>query len=245
MATPRHPEQVWPAQHGPLADAIVALAETPGHVSGIEARLKMIAALAVDRVAAADYASVTTLEGDEYTIVAASSDIAAAVDEAQIADRAGPCLQALETGEPVGVPDTGTTMDWPGFHVVAPALGLRATVSVPLHDGRGTTIAALNLYGRDSATMEPLITAVAHLYSTSRELSLSIDPPPVSDPGAAELLTGYAQALAIRTIVRRAVQALTEHGVSNRDAAYTMLYERAAEHHTTLSAEADAVLRQL
>jgi hypothetical protein len=78
----------------------------------------------------------------------------------------------LETGEPVGVPDIAATMDWPGFHEVAPALGLRASVSVPLYNGRGTTIAVLNLYGRDDAAMAPLIVRVAELYATSRKLDL-------------------------------------------------------------------------
>jgi len=98
MTTSPRPEQVSPGRHGPLADAIVALAETPDQAPDLEQRLTAIAALAADRVAAADYASVTTLRGREYTTVAASSDIALAVDEAQFADRAGPCLQALETG---------------------------------------------------------------------------------------------------------------------------------------------------
>jgi GAF domain len=243
MATSQHREQVTP-HHGPLADAIVALAETPDHVSGVGAHLKKIAALAADRVAAADYASVTTLQGEEYTTVAASSDIASAVDEAQIADGSGPCLQALQTGEPVGVTDTSATMDWPGFHAVAPVVGLQASVSVPLYNGRGTPIAVLNLYGRDSTTMEPLIVGVAHLYATSRELALGIDPPPVSDPGAAELLDGYARALAVRTAIRRAVHLLATMNDSSTDDAYTILCQRAAEHGNSLGAEAADVIHQ-
>ncbi|AEV83147.1 ANTAR domain-containing protein [Actinoplanes sp. SE50] len=243
MATSQHPEHVTP-HHRPLADAIVGLAETPDHVSGVEIHLKVIAALAADRVAAADYASVTTLQGDEYTTVAASSDIASAVDEAQIADGAGPCLQALETGEPVGVTDTRATMDWPGFHAVAPALGLQASVSVPLYIGRSTPIAVLNLYGRDSSTMEPLIVGVAHLYATSRELALGIDPPPVRDPGAAKLLDGYARALAVRTCIQRAVRLLTELGGHSSDDAYTTLCERAAEHGNSLSVEAKDLIHR-
>lgn len=140
MTTSPHPERLSPGRHGPLADAIIALAETPEHASGVEERLATIAALAADRVAAAHYASITTLRGREYTTVAPSSDIALAVDEAQFADRAGPCIEALESGRPVGVPDiAATTMEWPGFHKVAPALGLRASVSVPLYNGRAPT----------------------------------------------------------------------------------------------------------
>jgi GAF domain len=244
MPTSQHPERTSPQRHGPLAAAIVALAETPDHASGVEERLTAIAGLAAARISAADYASITTLQGDEYTIVGASSDIAQAVDEAQFADRAGPCLQALETGEPVGVPDIAATMDWPGFHEVAPALGLRASVSVPLYNGRGTPIAVLNLYGRDDAAMQPLIAAVAELYATSRELELDAAGPPVSDPGAEELLTGYAEALAVRATIRLAVDVLAGRAGSGSEDGYAALCARAAEAGASLSATAAAVLRE-
>jgi hypothetical protein len=244
MTTSPHPERLSPGRHGPLADAIVALAETPEHASGVEQRLAAIAALAADRVAAADYASITTLRGREYTTVAASSDIALAVDEAQIADRAGPCLQALETGEPVGVPDIAATMDWPGFREVAPALGLRASVSVPLFNGRGATIAVLNLYGRDDTAMEPLIAGVAKVSAISRELDLDVGGPPVSDPGAGELLAGYAGALSVRATIELALDILAGNSAGRTDDAYTELCARAAENGTSLSVAAAGVLKR-
>jgi hypothetical protein len=243
MSTSRHPERVSPQHHGPLAEAIVALADTPDHASGVEESLTAIAALAAERVAAVDYASITTLQGREYTTVAASNEIARAVDEAQFADRAGPCLQALETGEPVGVPDIAATMDWPGFQELAPALGLRASVSVPLYNGRGTTIAVLNLYGRDDAAMAPLIVRVAELYATSREIELDAVGPSVSDPGAEELLTGYAGALSVRATIQRAIDVVAGRTAVSTEDAYTDLCARAAEHGTSLSAAATAVLK--
>lgn len=243
MATSPDPEQVPRERHGPLADAVVALAETPEHASGVEDRLTAIAALAAARVGAADYVSVTILRGDEYTAVAVSGDIALAVDEAQFADGAGPCLQALDTGEPVGVPDVATTMNWPGFHEVAPALGLEASVSVPLYNGRGTPIAVLNLYGRDSAAMKPLITGVAGLYAGSRELDLETERTPVSDPGAEELLTGYAGALSVRATIRLAVEILAGRTGRSVDDAYTVLCAQAAAEGTSLSVAAAGVLK--
>jgi hypothetical protein len=244
MSTSPHPERVSPGRQGPLAEAIVTLAETPDHAAGVEQRLAAIAALAAVRVAAADYASITTLHGREYTTVAASSDIALAVDEAQLADGAGPCLQALDIGEPVGVPDIAATMDWPGFHQVAPALGLRASLSVPLFNGRGTTIAVLNLYGRDDAAMKPLIAGVAELYATSRGLDLDAGSPPVSDPGAEELLAGYAGALSVRATIQFALDVLAGSDTDRTDDAYTELCARAVEAGTPLSAAAAGVLKR-
>ena len=241
MATPRRPDTEGPDQ--PLVDAIVALAETPDHTRDLDARLTAIARLAVDRVAAADYASITTLQGDEYTTVATTSDIALAVDEAQFADGTGPCLQALESGEPVGVPDVSATMDWPHFHAVAPGLGLQASVSIPLYTGRGLPIAVLNMYGRDDLAMAPLIVAVADLYAISRELSLDMEKPPVSDPGAQELLDGYAQALAVRATIQLALKVLARQMGSSEDDAYTELCLRTTETGDSLSTVAATILQ--
>lgn len=244
MSTSPHPQRASPGRHGPLAEAIISLAETPDHPPGIEQRLAAIAALAADRVTAADYASITTLHGREYTTVAASNDVALAVDEAQFADGAGPCLQALGTGEPVGVPDIAATMDWPGFHQVAPGLGLRASVSIPLYNGRGTTIAVLNLYGRDDAAMKPLIAGVAELYATSRGIDLDAGSPPVSDPGAEELLAGYAGALSVRATIQFALDVLAGSAADRTDDAYAELCARAAENGTSLSVTAASILKR-
>jgi hypothetical protein len=231
MSTSPHPERVSPGRHGPLAEAIVALAETPDHASGVEQRLAAIAALAADRVAAADYASVTSLHGREYTTVAAGSDLALAVD------RAGAGLQAQE---PAGVPGIAATMDWPGFHRVAPALGLRASISVLLYNGRGTTVAVLDLYGRDDAAMKPLIAAMADLYAVDREFDPDAAGPPLPDPGAAELLAGCAGALSVRATIQLAVDILAGHTAD----AYTELCARAAATGTSLSVAAAGILKR-
>ncbi len=241
MSTSPHPERVSPGRHGPLAEAIVALAETPDHASGVEQRLAVIAALAAERVAAADYAAVTTLHGRRCTTVAAGSDIALAVDEAQFADWAGLRLRAPETGEPAEGPDLAATMSWPGFHEVASALGLRASTSVQLYSGRGTMIAVLDLYGRDEAAMEPLITGLAELCDTSREPDRD---PPVCDPGAEELLTGYAGALSVRAIIQLAVDILAGNTADRVDDAYTELCARAAANGTSLTVAATGVLKR-
>jgi len=92
----------------PLAEAIIALAEAPDDMPGIDVQLKSLVQLAADRVSAADYASVTVLRDDAYSTVAASSAIAEAVDAAQYAEQDGPCLRALIGDAPVTVPDLGS-----------------------------------------------------------------------------------------------------------------------------------------
>jgi hypothetical protein len=88
-------------QHGPLAGSIVALAGMPDDVSIIDDQLVLITRLAADRVAAVDYASVTATREGAHTTVAASSELALAVDEAQYADEAG--CQRSRNSPPVAV----------------------------------------------------------------------------------------------------------------------------------------------
>lgn len=100
---------------GPLATHIVALAGTPDDSSDIDTHLAAIARLAADTVPAVSYASITADRDGATTTVAASSELATAVDRAQYADNSGPCLEALRGGEPVPVEDISATMTWPGF----------------------------------------------------------------------------------------------------------------------------------
>lgn len=225
----------------PLADAIAGLAETPDHSSGVDARLAGIARLSVDRVDAADYASVTALRGRQNTTVAATDELTLAVEQAQFADEAGPCLTALRTGRPVAVPDTAATMEWPGFHEVAPGLGLRSTVSLPLYMARGVPVAVLNLYGRDHDAMAPLIIGVAQLYGGDHELRTDLPALPVTDPGAEELLTGYARAIAARATIQLAIDVLAAELTCARDDAYAALCMRTAAGGSLADAASDVV----
>jgi hypothetical protein len=61
--------------------------------------------LAADRVPGVDYASVTAIRDGAYVTVAASSDLAPAVDQAQYSDNDGPCLRSLQAQTVVPVPD--------------------------------------------------------------------------------------------------------------------------------------------
>ena len=185
-------QQQAPAVTRPLAECLRTLAKTPPDAPTVDGQLTAVAQLAVDRVAVVDYASVTALRDGAYTTVAANSALARAVDEAQYADHDGPCVQAVDHGVPVVVPDVTATMIWPGFRDKALNLGLHASVSVPLLTADGASVAVLNLHGRDAAAMAPLIAAVWALYHPERPLPAPARP---LDPGGAELLAGLTAAL--------------------------------------------------
>jgi GAF domain-containing protein len=223
---------------GSLAEALITLAGTPDDASGIDTQLRQLARLAADTVAAADYASITALRDDSYITVAASSELADAVDQAQYDDQAGPCLQSLNDGAPVVVPDITAMMTWPGFHEAAARLGLHASVSVPLFTGSGAPIAVLNLYGRDAEAMAPLIAGMLAVHSPGEEEQQQLD------AGAEDLINGFAEALSVRATIQLAIATIVSRNRTTAADAYRQLRLHAADTGVTLQRAAGMVLTQ-
>jgi hypothetical protein len=236
------PTDPHPEGQGPLATGLITLAGTPDHVPDVGAQLVAIAKLAADRIGAATYASVTALTGRVHVTVAVSDELVRAVDEAQYIDSAGPCIEALHTGTPVGVPDIAATLQWPHFHEEAPRLGLHASVSVPLYAGRGEPIAALNLYGHESATMAPLIAGICAVHEHGDGAIAAPDDLQLLDEGGWELVTGYAEALSIRATIRLSLSIIMKGLHCGADDAYLALCIRAGEAGTDLARAADLLL---
>jgi hypothetical protein len=238
-----------PESERPLYDALTALAGSPDDISGIDEMLVRIASLAVSLVTPVDYASITAQREGAPTTVALSNQIALAIDEAQYADQAGPCLDALDAGIPVSA-SIATTLVWPGFRQAAMKLGVRASLSIPLFAGRGHPIAALNLYARDSNAFASLSGALLSLFDSG-----DIEPPsvvdeahlllPLEDAGSSELLAGLTEAFAVQHRIHIAVGVLMQQHDINADQAYATLRGQAAANVSGLLDAAAAVVADL
>jgi hypothetical protein len=233
-----------------LHDAIAGLAGTPDDTSGIDETLTFIASLVAARVGPVDYASITAQRSGAPTTVALSNQVALAVDEAQYADQAGPCLDALDGGIPVAA-DIASTMAWPGFRFAATELGLQASLSIPLFAGSGQPIAALNLYAHDGQALVPLSRALLHIFDFYQEGRTDVGEAPAlgeqADAGSDELLTGLVEAFAVQHRIQVAVGVLMQHHSITADAAYYALREQAANSGRSLlqtSASVVAMLNQ-
>ena len=212
----------------PLARCLAELAGTPDESPGLDERLALLTRIAADRVAAADFVSVTTMRAGAYTLVAVSDELIRAVDEIQNEDKDGPCIEALHRAEPVAVPHLATVVQWPGFTAEALRLGLRATLSVPVFTAGGTAAASLNLHGRDDEAMGPLIDGIWAIFDPDRRRTRPLRP--CHDDGGRELLAGFAGAVAVRARIQRALYAVMErHGEPLREAylRLTAMAERA------------------
>jgi len=224
-----------------LTDDLVCLAGKPDDDSSVPALLRSITQFVTDLLPPVSYASVTVHEKDAFATVAMSSEFALAVDEAQYSAQAGPCLDALRTSQVRSVPRIDATVKWPDFRAAALRLGLHVSLSIPLFAGRGISIAALNLYGRDAREMAPLSAAVLAAFESSGE----DDAPAGLDglgSGAVQLVNGLVGAFEVRTRIQRALGVIMAAEHADADVAYAVLRSRAAATAMSLTAAADSVL---
>ncbi|MFG1926429.1 GAF and ANTAR domain-containing protein [Cryptosporangium sp. NPDC048952] len=222
----------------------MALAGTPDDASEVDVRLTEIARLAAETLPPVSYASTTALRDGSYTTVAASNPLAAAVDDAQYDDGAGPCLTALETGQPVAVHDVALTMRWPEFRRVAQQIGLHSSLSIPLFAGSGEAVASMNLYGHDQRAMTSLGQHVRAAFQVEPTPSAASTPRKHTS-GTADLAAGVVKALAVRDQIQRAIGMVSgRQRCSTRDA-YLSLRVRAAETGVSLPDIAISTLQRL
>ena len=205
-----------------LSQCLTELAATPDDSPDMAERLAQLAHLAVNRVGAADYASITGLRHGSYTTVAVSDDLIRAIDDIQQDDQDGPCVEALRRQRPTALPHLKGSVRWPGFAREALRLGLLASVSMPLFTASGIASAVLNLYGRDDAAMAPLIAGVWHIFDPDDALPMATAGLQPLDDGGRELLAGFEAAVETRATIQQALIVLVKrHGDSRRQA-----YER-------------------
>jgi hypothetical protein len=120
--------------------------------SGLAALLYGIAQLSPQTVPGCSFASITVVERDKPSTIAASAASALAIDEAQYHDGDGPCVRATYTGQVMWISDLShrprthlPKLTWPE---VALSCGVTAVISLPI-DSESNIAASLNLYTTD------------------------------------------------------------------------------------------------
>jgi transcriptional regulator with GAF, ATPase, and Fis domain len=135
-------DEVPPAYASSLERLATTLLEGPTLVELLE-RIVTLTSRAVAGTAAV---SVSVVDDDHTpATVAASSAAARDVDDAQYRDGAGPCVEALRTGEERCSDDLTRASSWPAFSARARAHGLTSVLAVPLRVG-AEVIGCLNVF---------------------------------------------------------------------------------------------------
>lgn len=154
-------------------------------------------------------------------------------------ERAGPCVEALRTGEPLAIADINAYADrWPGFCAAARDRGLGSALGLPLRLG-GESLGAMALYAAErrewsaedqqaAVVLADMVTA--HLIHASRLRRQ-------------EQLTEQLQtALESRTVIEQAKGLVAARRGVSVDDAFELIRRHARTHHVTVRAVADAIV---
>jgi GAF domain-containing protein len=93
-------------------------------------------------------------ENEEPQLLASTSESTRVLELFQLqSSEGGPCIECLNTGQPVTVEDLSSHHSWPRFSQVALSLGFEAVHALPLRL-RGDVVGALNLFGNRARLTE-------------------------------------------------------------------------------------------
>ncbi|MCU1537879.1 MAG: hypothetical protein JWP82_2230 [Humibacillus sp.] len=135
-----------------LARVVTRFQDIGDHLSKMTHRdpLEAVAAMAVEQIDRAEWASVTRLEGGKFRTVAATDDRARESDAVQYAVGSGPCLDAIVQNAVFRPSDLKRCPEWPEFgRQIAADMGVESMLSFRLlQQGGGEAIDGLNIYSR-------------------------------------------------------------------------------------------------
>ncbi|MDQ1621359.1 MAG: hypothetical protein QOE19_3928 [Actinomycetota bacterium] len=119
-----------------------------GEGTDVRAYLHSVAQVAQALVPSCVGVSITIMvDKDPYTVTA-TTPATAELDAVQNVD-GGPCLDALDRGREISVPDLLDEQRWQLFGQAAAARGVRATLSFPIRDIDDVVAGGVNMYASD------------------------------------------------------------------------------------------------
>ncbi|WP_378737895.1 GAF and ANTAR domain-containing protein [Nocardia brasiliensis] len=158
------------------------------------------------------------LAGEPVTVAATGTEVIV-VDEAQYNQRHGPCLAAMETGQPVSAPDLTHEQRWGDYPARALAHGIHSVYAQPLL-AEGEPVGALNLYARlPYGFDEPSQRAINLTGEHTGVLLTAV----FAATRQADLTDQLRAALASRTMIDQALGILMGQRRCDRDAAFDLL----------------------
>ena len=183
------------------------MADAPQREEGWDAaeqRLNRLLNMILESVVEAlgfEAATVSARHGGNYATVAATGQRFIPLDDAQYESGQGPCLQAMEAGEPVAVADASTDDRWTHFRHTAANLGIRSTLSMHLPVDAADVAASLNLYSRQTMELGDAQVRTALPYAEQLAAAiLSVD----AYRSAARLARDMAEAMRSRAVIEQA-----------------------------------------
>jgi GAF domain-containing protein len=165
-------------------------------------------------------ASITLIERDRASTIAATGDLAAVVDEAQYAAGAGPCLLAARTQRVVGVPRVEREERWPEFARAAARAGVGSSLSVPLDLPDPQMFGALNCYASEPEAFAQPEERIIRSFAAQAAAVVSNA---IVYWGALDQAANLAKAMETRAVIEQAKGILMATQRCTPDAAFDLL----------------------
>ncbi|RNM13867.1 GAF and ANTAR domain-containing protein [Nocardioides pocheonensis] len=172
--------------------------------------------------------------------VASSDEASRVVELVQLQSHAGPCIDAMRTGEPVHVTDAEEIVRrWPAFGRAVLAAGFTAVYAVPLRL-RDERIGALNLY----ASGDPLTEFDRRLAQALADVATIAILQQRKFTRASVLAEQLQAALNTRISVEQAKGVIAEYGGVDMGVAFDAIRDFARRHRLKLSAVAGSLVER-
>lgn len=201
--------------------------------------MSAVTALARQAFSGCDAASITVIEDGHPHTVAATHDLATAIDERQYSIDDGPCLHSARTCKTVRVDSYAREHDWPPVSDEAMAQGVLSSLSLPLVVEE-RAVGALNLYSFATA-------AFAESEEAQQVVGLAVSAA-FADITLLEQAKNLAQNLAIalehRDIIGQAKGVLMATSGVGSDEAFAMLRAASQRSNRKLYDIADEIVRR-
>ena len=228
-----------PRDQSSTLDALHALLLAAPEVENFLGEVAELAASLVDPAASV---GVTVRYGGEFLTVASSDDRAALVDEEQYVAGAGPCLEALTTGQVVEVNDQHTDPRLAGFRARARAKNVFSTLSLPMFvDGRA--MGALNLYSKERVNaFGDEVRQQARAFADRASIALTLT---IRHEEQAKTSRQLEQALASRTLIDQAIGILMAQQRCDAHEAFDLLRRHSQNHNRKLRRVAEDLIARV
>ncbi|MFE9746498.1 ANTAR domain-containing response regulator [Saccharothrix saharensis] len=158
-----------------LDEASEALEELAGVLADgqtLRDALQQLAESASRVIPDAENVSVTAVDPDGASTVAATDETVLTVDADQYAAGDGPCLEATRTRKPVRATVVDGREKWPEFAAAAERAGVRAYLSTPIVV-EDELLGSLNLYSSEERAFDPFDEALLRLFVTAASTAIT------------------------------------------------------------------------